>query len=60
MFKTKEAKLGGLASLRAGWIGFRNIETFVEVTAKTEGWVAGNIYLDSNTSVQTGLIYRFK
>jgi len=60
MFKTKEAKLGGLASLRAGWIGFRNIETFVEVTAKTEGWVAGNAYLDSNTSVLTGLIYRFK
>ncbi len=60
MFKTKEAKLGGLASLRVGWSGFRNVEPFMEVTAKTEGWVAGNAYLDSNMSVQTGLIYRFK
>lgn len=60
MFKTKAGKFGGLASLRAGWNGFKNVEPYMEVTAKTEGWVAGNAYLDSNTSVQTGLIYRFK
>ena len=60
MFKTEEAKFGGLASLRVGWSRFSNVEPSVEVTAKTAGWVAGNPYLDSNTSVQTGLVYRFK
>jgi len=49
---------GGLASLRASWGGPRTIEPYLEVEAKTRGWVAGDVYLDRNLSVRTGLIVR--
>jgi hypothetical protein len=38
--------------------GARTIEPYVEIEAKTGGWVAGDVYLDRNLSVRTGLILR--
>jgi len=49
---------GGLASVRASWGGARTIEPYLEIEAKTGGWVAGDVYLDRNLSVRTGLIVR--
>jgi hypothetical protein len=49
---------GGLASVRASWGGARAIEPYFEIEAKTGGWVAGDVYLDRNLSVRTGLIVR--
>lgn len=49
---------GGLASVRASWGGVRTIEPYLEIEAKTGGWVAGDVYLDRNLSVRTGLILR--
>jgi hypothetical protein len=49
---------GGLASVRASWGGPRTIEPYLEIEAKTGGWVAGDVYLDRNLSVRTGLIAR--
>lgn len=49
---------GGLASVRAAWGGARTIEPYLEIEAKTGGWVAGDVYLDRNLSVRTGLIVR--
>jgi hypothetical protein len=49
---------GGLASVRASWGGVRTVEPYLEIEAKTGGWVAGDVYLDRNLSVRTGLILR--
>lgn len=49
---------GGLASIRAAWGGPRRFEPFVAIEAKTEGWVAGNVYLGRNVSARAGLILR--
>jgi plastocyanin len=33
---------------------------FAEVEAKTPGWVSGNVYLDRNVSVRTGVTVTFR
>ena len=54
-FRTSTGELGALVAAkvayplsRSGWT------TFVELEGKTQGWVAGNVFLDRNFSARTG------
>ncbi|MEO7455099.1 MAG: hypothetical protein ABIY52_02480 [Gemmatimonadaceae bacterium] len=57
-FRTTDAKAGALASLRIGHVSASRFGSFVELEAKTEGWVAGNVNLDRNFSVRVGTSLR--
>jgi hypothetical protein len=58
-FRTAEAALGGLAALRMDYRQAGRLGAFAEVEAKTSGWVSGNVYLDRNLSVRTGVTVTF-
>jgi hypothetical protein len=46
---------GGLAGLRVGWRRWERVQPWIEVTAKTAGWVPGEVALEGNVSVRTGV-----
>ncbi len=46
---------GGLAGLRLGLRAGARVEPWIEIEGKSPGWVPGNVYLDANLSVRTGL-----
>ncbi|MDR0910670.1 MAG: hypothetical protein LBM77_13010 [Spirochaetaceae bacterium] len=61
VFKTDNAEFFGLLGCR---VDFAIGETatylpYFEISAKTDGWVAGNEYLESNVSFAAGLSMRF-
>ena len=58
-FKTGSGEFLGLFGLRADFIISKYFLPYVDFTAKTDGWVAGNEYLDSNVSVKIGVSARF-
>jgi hypothetical protein len=53
LYRSRETTAGGLLGLRAG-LGSRRVRPYLEVEAKTEGWVAGNVYLGKNVTVRAG------
>jgi hypothetical protein len=59
VFKTGEAEFVGLIGLRADFAVSKHFLPYVELTAKTDGWVAGNEYLDRNVSCVLGVSARF-
>ena len=59
-FRAAKADLGGLAALRVDYREAGRLGAFVEVEAKTSGWVSGNVYLDRNVSVRTGVTVTFR
>ncbi len=52
--KSTEDDLGALASVELGYPISKNFETHWGLEAKTDGWVAGNVYLDRNFSSWVG------
>lgn len=54
-FDTTDGSLGGLAGVRVRTALSKRFGAFVDVETKSAGWVAGNAYLDRNTSVRLGL-----
>lgn len=54
LFRSAASKAGGLVGLRVA-VGAHRVQPYLEVEAKTAGWVAGNPYLDRNLSVRLGL-----
>jgi hypothetical protein len=58
-FRTNKADFLGLLGLRVDIMSGRHIFPYVDFTAKTKGWVAGNEFLNSNTSVKIGISARF-
>jgi hypothetical protein len=58
-FKTANPEFLGLFGLRVDFIAHRNIFPYIDFTAKTNGWVAGNEYLEANASVRMGVSLRF-
>lgn len=54
-FQTEQSELGGIATLKLHYPSFKAWESFIEVEAKTPGWVAGNVYLEDNISVRLGV-----
>ena len=58
-FKTENPKFFGLIGLRADFSMNKYFFRFIDFTAKTAGWVAGNEYLGSNVSIRYGISVRF-
>ena len=58
-FKTGSPAFLGLFGLRVDFMTQRNIYPYIDFTAKTNGWVAGNEYLEANASVRLGVSLRF-
>ncbi|RPH32774.1 MAG: hypothetical protein EHM93_08070 [Bacteroidales bacterium] len=54
-FTTSRSEFLGLASCRIDWIPKSIIKPYFEVIAKTNGWIAGNAYLNSNLSLKFGI-----
>ena len=46
---------GGLAGLRLTFLTLPRVHPFVEVAAKTEGWVPGEVHLSANFTLRTGV-----
>jgi len=59
IFKTGSPEFLGLFGLRIDFRTNKNIFPYVDFTAKTKGWVAGNEYLNANASVKLGVSFRF-
>jgi hypothetical protein len=58
-FKTGKPEFLGLFGLRADFMLSKHFLPYVDFTAKTDGWVAGNEYLDGNVSFRVGISMRF-
>jgi hypothetical protein len=56
-FRTQESQPGGLLSVKINYPVSKTFETYIGVEQKTDGWVAGNVYLEDVFSLQLGLIY---
>ena len=58
-FMTGKAEFLGFLGLRIDFKTSRHFLPYIDFTAKTNGWVAGNEYLNSNASVRMGVSARF-
>ena len=58
-FMTKKADFLGLVGCKADFRIYKNFFSYLEVVAKTKGWIAGNVYLNDNISVKMGFSARF-
>lgn len=55
LFTTAESEQGGLAAIKLYIPWNRHVETFMEIESKSNGWVAGNVYLENETSLRLGV-----
>jgi hypothetical protein len=53
-FRTTASQVGGLVSLKIRQRTRKRLGAYVEVSAKSAGWVAGEVELGSNVSVRLG------
>jgi hypothetical protein len=58
-FKTEKPEFLGLFELRIDFMVNRYFLPYIDFIAKTNGWVAGNVYLDNNASIKVGISLRF-
>jgi hypothetical protein len=58
-FRTSEAEFFGMIGSRADFQITRQWLPYIEVTAKTNGWIAGNEFMESNISTKLGISARF-
>ena len=58
-FRTSRHEFLGLFGLRVDHRATGNLFPYIDFTAKTNGWVAGNEYLNANVSIRMGLSLRF-
>lgn len=58
-FDSTTGAFGGLAAARLAWEVTRGFVPYLDVEAKTAGWVAGNVFLDRNASLRVGAVARF-
>ncbi|MDH5731266.1 MAG: hypothetical protein OEZ58_19960 [Gammaproteobacteria bacterium] len=57
LFKTSQASPGALLGTSLSYRILKRMETFIDIDAKTAGWVAGNVYLNKNISTRLGISY---
>ncbi|NDP21513.1 MAG: hypothetical protein GZ091_10585 [Paludibacter sp.] len=55
LFFSNKAQLGGLIETKIQYPISKHIYPYISVTAKTNGWVAGNVYLEKNISSSFGI-----
>jgi hypothetical protein len=53
-FKTENATLGGLIQTKIYFFLSNWLQGYIDIEAKSEGWVAGNPYLKQNVSIRAG------
>ncbi|MDR1353231.1 MAG: hypothetical protein LBK05_08110 [Treponema sp.] len=58
-FMTGAPEFFALAGCRADFAVSRHFLPYLELSAKTDGWVAGNEFLERNISVKAGISVRF-
>ncbi len=58
-FTTSNSQFGGLLGLKTQYVA-KSLVPYVELEAKTKGWVMGNPFLEENISVRAGLQLRLK
>jgi hypothetical protein len=58
-FKTASAEFWGLFGLRADFMVSKHFLPYLDAALKTDGWAAGNEFLEKNASVRIGLSMRF-
>jgi hypothetical protein len=58
-FYTSEAEFFGLIGTRADFQINRHLFPYLEIVVKTDGWVAGNEYLERNIRLILGMSVRF-
>lgn len=58
-FFTNQSQFFGLFSINTNYLLKNNIAAYLQVQAKTEGWVAGDEYLRSMLRFRTGLTFSF-
>jgi len=59
IFKTGTPEFFGLAGCRVDFNISKHFLPYFDLTAKTDGWVAGNEFLEKNVSIKLGLSARF-
>lgn len=59
LFFSKEAHIGGLFELKSYFPINKYLSSYFSIVAKTKGWVAGNVYQESNISCSFGLQAQF-
>lgn len=59
-FLTGEYEFSGLAGFRSDWLCKSPVKPYLEITAKTNGWVAGNVFLKKDVSCMIGVSARFE
>lgn len=55
LFTTKKAEPGGLLQIKGRYPFSKTVSVFADLEGKTDGWVAGNPYLDKNITLRMGL-----
>ncbi|GHU84467.1 hypothetical protein FACS189473_1920 [Spirochaetia bacterium] len=58
-FKTQEVEFFGLIGARVDFVVIKHFLPYLELTLKTDGWVAGNEFLEKNISLRIGMSARF-
>jgi len=58
-FKTGKPEFTGLTGCRVDFNISKYFLPYIDFTAKTDGWVAGNEFLERNTSIKAGVSARF-
>lgn len=57
LFKTTKGEAGGLLQLRGKYQIKKSFSVYTELEGKTDGWVAGNPYLNKNLTIRTGFTW---
>lgn len=55
MFWANSYNPGGLAKIGINYPIYKYLELFIDVSAKTRGWVAGNVYIEKALEIRTGV-----
>ena len=58
-FRSGKAEFFGLLGLRVDLMASKRFLPYIDFNAKTNGWIAGNEYLNSNASMRVGVSTRF-
>jgi hypothetical protein len=58
-FMTATPEFFGFAGIRADFAVSKHFLPYLELNVKTDGWVAGNEFLEGNVSVKLGISARF-
>jgi hypothetical protein len=58
-FQTANGAIGGLIAAKIHYKIGKSIYPYVNIGYKTQGWVAGDVFLDKNLDFKTGLMVKF-